>query len=105
MAQIDTVVLHNIMSFLEKLDQTGIRISRAYVFGSYAKGKADEWSDIDVAVVSPQLGNDRLEERIRLTELAIAIDDRLEPLPFNVNSFNDDDPLVREIKLKGIVIK
>lgn len=104
MAEIDTLVLNNIRTFIEKLNKSGIYILKAYVFGSYAKGQADKWSDIDIAVVSPQISNDRFEERIRLTRLAITIDSRLEPLPFNVHSFVDDDPLVREIKKEGIVI-
>jgi hypothetical protein len=33
------------------------------------------------AVVSPQISDDRFEERIRLTEIALSIDDRIEPLP------------------------
>jgi predicted nucleotidyltransferase len=64
----------------------------------------DKWSDIDVAIVSPQISNDRFEERIRLTELAISVDDRLEPLPFNLDSFSDDDPFVRQIKDEGLAI-
>jgi len=64
----------------------------------------NEWSDIDVAVVSPQISNDRFEERIKLTELAISVDDRLEPLPFNLDSFSDDDPFVRQIKNEGFSI-
>jgi predicted nucleotidyltransferase len=64
----------------------------------------DKWSDIDVAIVSPQISNDRFEERIRLTELALSIDNRLEPLPFNPDNFNDDDPFVRLIKEEGVVV-
>ena len=104
MAQIDTLVLDSVRSFLEKISQAGIHVSSAYIFGSYARGQADKWSDIDVAVVSPQISTDRFEERIRLTELAINIDDRLEPLPFNIDSFVDSDPLVRKIKTEGIAV-
>jgi len=57
-----------------------------------------------VAIVSPQIGNDRFEERIKLTELAISVDDRLEPLPFNLDSFSDDDPFVQQIKNEGVAI-
>ena len=64
----------------------------------------DKWSDIDVAIVSPQISNDRFEERIRLTELAISVDDRIEPLPFNLDSFSDHNPFVRQIKNEGLAI-
>ena len=104
MAEIESVVFKKVQSFLEKLRLTGFHISKAYIFGSYAKGQVDKWSDIDVAIISPQISNDRFEERIRLTELAITIDDRIEPLPFNLDSFSDDDPFVWQIKKEGLVI-
>lgn len=105
MAEIQTLVDDKIKSFLQKLRNAGYHISRAYIFGSYVSGKIDEWSDIDVVVVSPQISDDRFEERIRLTEIALSIDDRIEPLPFSIEGFNDDDPLVRQIKNQGILIR
>jgi len=104
MAEIDAVVLKNVRLFLDKLRDSGILISEAYIFGSYASGKADKWSDIDIAIVSPQIGNDRFEERIRLTEVAISVDDRIEPLPFNQDTFSDDDPFVRKIINEGLAV-
>jgi predicted nucleotidyltransferase len=104
MAEIESIVLKNVQLFLDKLRLAGFHISKAYIFGSYARGQVDKWSDIDVAIVSPQISNDRFEERIRLTELAISVDDRLEPLPFNLDSFSDDDPFVRQIKNEGLAI-
>jgi len=105
MAEINTLVLKNVKAFLGKLELAGISISKAYIFGSYITGQADKWSDIDVAVVSPQITFDRFEERIRLTELAVTIDDRIEPLPFNLERFVDEDPLVRKIVSEGLAIR
>ena len=104
MAEIDAVVIENVRMFLEKLRNTGMSISEAYIFGSYAKGKADKWSDVDIAVVSPQIGNDRFEERVRLTELAMSVDDRIEPLPFNQDTFNSSDPFVQKIMTEGLAV-
>ncbi len=104
MVEIEAVVLKNVQLFLSKLRKAGFKVVKAYIFGSYANGSADKWSDIDVAVVSPQIGNDRFDERIRLTELAATVDVRLEPLPFNYDSFVEEDPLVRQIKTEGIVV-
>ncbi len=104
MAGIDKVVLENIKTFLDRLETAGIHVTKAYLFGSYLNGKTDEWSDIDVAVISPQISDDRFEERVTLTKIAISVDDRIEPLPFNPASFAKDDPLVREILNKGFVI-
>jgi predicted nucleotidyltransferase len=104
MAEIDARVLTKVRLYLEKLRKSGITISKAYIFGSYAKGQADRWSDIDIAIVSPQIGEDRFEERVKLTRMAISVDDRLEPLPFNPETFNDDDPFVKKIKNEGLAV-
>jgi len=104
MAEIDKVVLENIKIFLERLGDAGIHVTKAYLFGSYLSGNTDEWSDIDVAVVSPQISDDRFEERVTLTKIAIPVDERIEPLPFNPANFTQDDPLVREIINNGFVI-
>jgi len=104
MAKIEAIVFKKVQLFLDKIRLSGFHISKAYIFGSYAKGQVDKWSDIDVAIISPQISNDRFEERIRLTELAMSIDERLEPLPFNPDSFSDDDPFVRHIKMEGVAI-
>ncbi len=104
MAEIDAAVMENVRLFLDKLRNKGISVSKAYLFGSYARGRADKWSDIDIAIVSPQIGDDRFEERVRLTELAMSVDDRIEPLPFNQGTFSENDPLVRKIVDEGLVV-
>ncbi len=104
MAEIDNVVLQNVKTFLDRLKSAGIHVSEAYLFGSHLTGKADEWSDIDVAIVSPQFSEDRFEERVMLTKMAISIDDRIEPVPFTPDSFVKDDPFVREIMGKGLTV-
>ena len=105
MAEIDARVLTKVRLYLEKLRKNGITISKAYIFGSYVTGQTDRWSDIDIAIVSPQLGEDRFEERVKLTQLAISVDDRLEPLPFNPETFIDEDPLVKKITNEGLAVK
>lgn len=101
MAEIDDTVLKNITAFLERLNAEGIQVTAAYLFGSQLTGKADEWSDIDVAIVSPQISDDRFEERVKLTRIAFSVDERIEPLPFNPQTFTSDDPLVRQILYIG----
>ena len=104
MTEIDPRILTTVRLYLEKLRKNGITINKAYIFGSYVKGKPDRWSDIDIAIVSPQIGEDRFEERVKLTQLAISVDDRLEPLPFNPETFLDEDPLVKKIKNEGLAV-
>jgi predicted nucleotidyltransferase len=102
MAEINALTMNKIRSFIECLKDAGYEISEAYLFGSCLAGRMDSWSDIDIAVVSPQLGKDRLEERIRLMELALPIDDRIEPLPLNPSDLNDIDPLIKQIRETGL---
>ncbi|HBO84895.1 MAG TPA: nucleotidyltransferase, partial [Deltaproteobacteria bacterium] len=45
--------------------------------GSYARKTQNKWSDIDLAIISPDFSNDRFEERVRLMKLASSIDDRI----------------------------
>lgn len=104
MAKIDASIMGAVKKFLDKIRENGIPVSSAYLFGSYALGKGSEWSDIDVAVISPAISYDRLEERIRLMKLSATVDSRIEPVPFRPDTFVDEDPLAWEIKRKGIPI-
>ncbi len=104
MVQINDTIKKSIQLFITKLTDNGIRLNAVYLFGSYAKRKEHVWSDIDVAVISPDFTKSRLEERIRLTVIANEIDSRIEPVPFRPNTFVIDDPLVWEIKTTGIPI-
>ena len=80
------------------------RISRVFLYGSHAKGIAGEWSDIDLAVVSPDFSEDLFEERVGLMRLGLRIDERIEPSPFRPEDFNENDPLVSEINKSGFEI-
>ncbi|MEW6666123.1 MAG: nucleotidyltransferase domain-containing protein [Thermodesulfobacteriota bacterium] len=82
MARIDAEIADPVREFLTRLDMEGIRVEAAYIFGSLAAGRQDRWSDIDIAVVSPDVSADRFQERIRLMTLSSRIDSRLEPVPF-----------------------
>jgi uncharacterized protein len=104
LAEINPSIIETIKQFLKKLKEIGIPVETAYLFGSYAKGREKEWSDIDVAVISSDISYDRLEERIRLTKISSNIDSRIEPVPFRPDTFVDEDPLVWTIKREGIRI-
>jgi predicted nucleotidyltransferase len=94
----------SIREFIKRVSESGIRIESAYLFGSHARKKANEWSDIDIAIVSPDFSADRFEERIRLTRLSTDIDSRIEPVPFRPADFIDEDPLAWTIKREGLRI-
>ncbi len=92
-------------NFRRLLADNGFGITAFYVFGSYAKGKANNSSDIDIAVVSPDFSDDRQGERVKLMSLSQQIDLAIEPHPFLPKDFNDPYyPLACEIKKSGIKI-
>ena len=104
MAEINPSVKKKVSLFLRKLDENGIKLEKAYIFGSYSKGIENRLSDIDVAIISPNLTDDRFNERIRLMKIAFNIDSRIEPVPFNSRTFVEEDPLVWEILKTGTLI-
>jgi len=103
MAAISPEIESIIRRFISLL-QKERRVSKIFLYGSYAKGIAGKWSDIDLAVISPDFSDDLFEERIRLMELGLRIDDRIEPSPFRPKDFDMNNPLVNEIHKSGIEI-
>lgn len=49
----DKKLIHNeVLQYISLLEDKNIHILQAHLFGSYTKGTADEWSDIDLALVT-----------------------------------------------------
>jgi predicted nucleotidyltransferase len=101
MAQIAPDVLASVERFLAFVRQR-LRVEAAYLYGSQAVGSARPWSDIDVAVVSPDFSENLFQERVTLMQWAAAIDDRIEPQPFTPERFGPNDPLASEISRHGV---
>jgi predicted nucleotidyltransferase len=78
----------------------------AFLFGSYAKGTADEDSDIDIAVVADDFSGDQIDDTLSLLKLRRGIDTRIEPHAFLTDEFlsENPDPFVAEIINTGIRI-
>jgi predicted nucleotidyltransferase len=101
MDQVPVAIAPSIERFVAALRRQR-RLKAVYLYRSYASGKAGEWSDIDVAVVSPDFSKDRFQEQVKLLRLAARIDDRIEPRPFRPEDFSEIDPLSSEIRRHGI---
>jgi uncharacterized protein len=96
-ANLDSSVQSNVETFVKKL-KGSIRISAAYLFGSYAKGTATSDSDIDVLILSPDFGEDRLENLLLLMKARRGIDLRIEPHAFREEDFNENNPFFQEVR-------
>jgi uncharacterized protein len=78
-------------------------VTRAYIFGSYAKGGIREDSDIDLAIVFKNL-SDLFDMQVTLMKLRRQFDTRIEPHPFRESDFQTSNPLANEILKTGIRI-
>jgi len=95
--------MDKILKFVQSIEQQGISVSKVILFGSYAKGKANPDSDIDIAVVSTQFGQDVVEEMMTLRKIAIKVDSHIEPVPLCSEDLDDNfSTLAQEIKRYGI---
>jgi predicted nucleotidyltransferase len=103
MAEIPPAIKENVLRFLALVRKSN-RIKAAYLYGSYVQGTATEWSDIDVAIVSPDFADNEFAARVALLRLAAEIDTRIEPAPFAPTDFDPDNPLVSEIQRTGIAL-
>jgi predicted nucleotidyltransferase len=70
MAQIRRQIATLIRRYIAALEGRGIPVERVILFGSHASGHPDEWSDIDIAVISPQFDALSLLERYEQLGLA-----------------------------------
>jgi len=92
-----------IYKFVQLLKQQGVNVSKVILFGSYVKGGANPDSDIDIAVVSTQFGQDIAEEMMLLRKIALKVDSHIEPVPLCPEDLNDNlSTLAQEIKRYGI---
>jgi len=94
-----------ISEYKELLKKEDIEFNKIYLFGSYAKNRPRDWSDIDVAVVSKKFGRDSFKEQLLIDRIADRVSYAIEPHPFHPRDLKDKwSSLAFEIKKHGIEI-
>ncbi|MBI5412024.1 nucleotidyltransferase domain-containing protein [Candidatus Peregrinibacteria bacterium] len=97
-----------ISEFAEVLKKNRFAFKQIWLFGSYAKGKATEDSDIDIAVVANRLprGRDYLDKKMRLLELTLHTDSRVEPILLEESDLKEKTASIMgyEVKRHGILV-
>jgi predicted nucleotidyltransferase len=98
-------VLEVIRQYSRRLQDAGICVDRIVVYGSHAKGKPHEWSDIDVVVVAPEF--DKPHDMTLIEKLwfaAEATDVRIEPVACGVEEWKTDNgrPILEIARSEGI---
>lgn len=82
----------------------GDNLVEVILFGSYARGEASEWSDVDVLVVVKRWPT--LEELDRIGELSAELTLRYEVtfslVPYVEKEGMEYDPLIRNVNAEGI---
>lgn len=105
MAAISNEIIENTKRLLKILTASGLHIDKAILFGSYVKGTAGKWSDIDVALVSRDFTGVGFNDRKKINPFLIKVDSRIEPHPFRPEDFTVDNPFVKEILKQGIEVR
>ncbi len=77
-----------ISKYIEALTKH-VKIEKVILFGSYAKGNPKPYSDIDLAVISPNFGQDRLNDMFLLSHLCRYADFDIEAIPFSITEFEN----------------
>ena len=87
--------------------KNNIKTSKFVLYGSYAVGKENKWSDIDLVVVADNFGKRNTIERMEfLSRKAAEVDESLEVLGYTNREFdNAKDSIFGEIIANGVEVK
>ncbi len=98
------------LNYYVKTITNTVKVDQIILFGSYAKGLAHEYSDIDIAVVSPELDKNksRYENVREIKKKSKLIEPGLQLFAFPTETFTNEEGIqrlfIREIKKTGQVI-
>jgi predicted nucleotidyltransferase len=89
---VDESVVAATKEYLRALQRRGIPVRFGVLFGSWVRGMAHRWSDIDLVVVSPQFDHSRSWTDVRaLWRQAARTDSRIEPIACGEEQWEEDD--------------
>ena len=98
-------IKNSITSYKKRLIKEGLIFDKVILFGSYARGNAHPYSDIDIAVVSKFFGKNDFKEMSKLNALTYGVDTRIEAHPISFANFlNPVSPFIIEVKKYGILV-
>lgn len=105
---VENAVVDAVRQYLSVLPTVGIHASKAVLFGSFARGEADPYSDIDLVVVAPEFDAGRSFDVVkRLWETTLLADNRIEPIPCGEREWESGDgrPILEIARREGVVIE
>jgi len=99
--------LNKLSEYIKILNESGLKIEKAFLFGSAARNEAREESDIDVMLVSSRF-DDQSDDRAYglIWKLTRRVDSRIEPYAIGLSRFENDEvsPLLQIVKKEGILV-
>lgn len=105
---VDSAVVEVVKRYLRTLQKAGIHARRGVLLGSFARGEARQWSDIDLVVIAPELDGARPLSLVeRLWELTGEADNRIEPIPCGEREWETEEgrPILDIARGEGLVIR
>ncbi|MBI5465019.1 nucleotidyltransferase domain-containing protein [Candidatus Gottesmanbacteria bacterium] len=100
---VNSKIKEKVLEFSRLLKRENIQTDQIILYGSWAKGTARDYSDIDLCVISPLFANRPDDYFKKIWHLASKIDSSLEPIPFTPEELNNRySSLAQEIKKYGI---
>jgi predicted nucleotidyltransferase len=95
-----------VRQYITNLNNGGIIIFKAYLFGSYARNQATENSDIDVMLVSDAFDTDDDLILSKPWSPKFRVDFRIEPIAIGKKRFQTDDSslIIEVVKKEGLEI-
>jgi len=104
MVKIPNIIINKVKDYIDILNRNGFPIKRAVLFGRYANGNYNKWSDIDIALVSDNFEGIRFNDRKKIRQFKFEVSADIEPLPYTPNDFSTNDPFVKKILKTGVRI-
>ena len=103
---VDGSIVESVRRYLDALEENNLDVSRAILFGSYARGQEREFSDIDILLPSDDFEPLTWKRSQLIGALTVNVDYRIEPVACSNRKWRTDDlnPLLEIARREGIVI-
>jgi len=104
---VESTIANVIRQYLAALPAVGIHARKAILFGSFARGRAHEYSDIDLVVIAPEFDGQRRFDTVKeLWQTTLMADVRIEPIPCGEKEWETDQgrPIIEIARREGVEI-
>jgi len=104
--RINQKIEKKINNYIAEIKKNNFPIKKVILYGSYAKGKQNKWSDLDICIISAKFkGKIDPIEYLWTKRSAMDAEAMISPVGYHPDDFVDEDPLAYEIKKTGIEVK